>query len=562
MNRDLNILLPRSDVSVQKGTNGDTSVIEKINGKTILVGKNGTGKSKLAEWMILNMENLFSQKVFEMSTNLPELNNRELREYIGERLHYIHATKELTLQGSINPLSLKRAKQKLLQRNQDTKSPNRPSSGFQESMAILLAEDIKFLNKYQEEIIEKIDSNKKEEIQKPRETNNKKLVRIWNSLFPYISIKIEDYNILAENPSTVPVDQMSDGERNALFLVAKILSIPNDSIIIVDEPNTHFHQAIKSTVWKTLEEEKSSCIFFYITHDLEFAVKHPKDHLYWMQEFELSESTMKWKYEEIKDYEELPEDLLISVLGNRKEILFVEGDSNNSIDIELYTHVFPYHKIIPCESSSKVVEATKSFANNSSLHYLKPLGIIDRDYHTQAYLESIEEFGIKALEVAEIENLFCVPEIMEVIAVNQKQEYSSILPKIKNTIFTQRLKKEIGAQTRNKARYHLRNKLEQFASKEMEKTSFCTDFENHINGINAEEEFEKAERLYNDILTNQDIRNCLKYYNSKGLYSNIARVFGQTPEGYKNLIFSLLKSNTSLKTKIIDGLKKYIPHCD
>ncbi|HEC37487.1 MAG TPA: hypothetical protein ENI29_04570, partial [bacterium] len=69
MNRDLNILLPRSDVSVQKGTNGDTSVIEKINGKTILVGKNGTGKSKLAEWMILNMENLFSQKVFEMSTN-------------------------------------------------------------------------------------------------------------------------------------------------------------------------------------------------------------------------------------------------------------------------------------------------------------------------------------------------------------------------------------------------------------------------------------------------------------------------------------------------------------
>ena len=95
MNQDLNILLPRSDVQVLNGTSGDTSVIEKINGKTIIVGKNGTGKSKLAEWMIRNMEYLFIRKSFEMSTRIPELDGREFQDYIRERLHYIHATKQL-----------------------------------------------------------------------------------------------------------------------------------------------------------------------------------------------------------------------------------------------------------------------------------------------------------------------------------------------------------------------------------------------------------------------------------------------------------------------------------
>lgn len=534
MNQELNILLPRSDVSVHNGSITDTSVIKIINGKTIIVGKNGIGKSKLAQWMISNMEFLFIRKDFQMSFSLPDLDRREFQEYVRERVHYIHATKDLSLNGSINPLPLKSAKKQLLQKNRGQSFGYQPSSGFKESMAILLAEDVRVLNNLYEDVIKKINSGKKEKIQKPIEKHSKKLERIWNSIFPYISIKIEDYSILANNPSTVPIDQMSDGERNALFLIAKILSIPDDSIIIIDEPNTHFHQSIKSTVWKILEEEKSSCVFIYITHDLEFAIKHPKEHLFWVQEFELLGDNIKWKYEEIKDSQNLPKDLLISVLGDRKEILFVEGDSNNSIDIELYTHVFPSHKIIPCESYSKVVEATKSFANNSSLHYLKPLGIIDRDYHHQTYLDNIKKFGIEALEVAEIENLFCIPEIMEVIAANQKKEYRTILPEINDIIFTKRLKKEIGSQSKNMAQYHLRYKLEKFNSKKTKKTSFCADFENHLKGISAEEEFEKAEVIYNDILTNQDIRNCLKYYNSKGLYPILLKFLEQLQMDIKN----------------------------
>ncbi len=562
MNQELNIILPKSDVAVANGTIHDLSAIEIINGNTIIVGKNGTGKSKLAEWMSRNMEYLYITRQSEFFLSLPVMEEHDFNDYVRDRLHYIHATKELTINGSINPLPLKQAKKQLLKIEQRRQSPSQPSSGFQESMAILLARDFKFLDEFQEEVIEKIDSGNKEEIQKPKETNSKILERVWNLFFPYISIKIEDYAIKANNPSIVPVDQMSDGERNALFLITKIVSIPDNSIIIVDEPNIHFHQSIKSKVWKTLEEEKPSCVFIYITHDLEFAVKHPKDHLIWMQEFELSGNEVKWKYEEIKDYQNLPEELLISVLGDRKEVLFVEGVANNSIDIELYAHIFPSHMIIPCESYLKVVEATKSFAKNTSLHYLNPIGIIDRDYHTQVYLDKIKELKIEALEVAEIENLFCVPEIMEAIAVYQNKDYSALLPEIKNIIFTQRLKNEIGAQSRNMARYHLRYKLEKFESKKTDKTSFCEDFDNHIGIINAEEEFEKAERLYNDILTNQDIKKCLKYYNSRGLYSNLAKIFGLTSEGYKDLIFSLLKSDSPLKTQIIEGLKNYIPHSE
>lgn len=150
------------------------------------------------------------------------------------------------------------------------------------------------------------------------------LIRIWADVFPDREVCIEDYKIIGKiannqnNNGKYDGKFMSDGEKVALYLIAQILSIPDNKTIIIDEPELHLHPSIMNRLWTAIERERRDCLFVYITHDTYFAASHSSSKKYWIKNFDGS----RWSWEEIKE-SDLPEQLLLDILGNRKNVLFL-----------------------------------------------------------------------------------------------------------------------------------------------------------------------------------------------------------------------------------------------
>lgn len=208
-----------------------------------------------------------------------------------------------------------------------------------------------------------------------------RIKRIWHKVLSERDITISDGQVLAIAPGTQSeynANQMSDGERVCLYMICQVLSAPSNMLIIVDEPELHLHPSIMNKLWNTLEQARPDCHFIYVTHDTEFASNHPDAEIIWVKSYD---GHSKWEYEILKE-NELPDDLLLKILGNRKNVLFIEGKSG-SWDYKIYGSIFNNFFIIPCASCNDVIRKTKTYNENNLLHHLKVFGIVDRDYRNE-----------------------------------------------------------------------------------------------------------------------------------------------------------------------------------
>lgn len=121
----------------------------------------------------------------------------------------------------------------------------------------------------------------------------------------------------------------------------------------------------------------------------------------WLKAFEDD----RWDWHILPSDSQIPDRLLMEILGSRKPILFVEGD-RHSLDFFVFSKLYPEHTVVPCGGASAVIHATRSFAALKNLHNLECRGIIDRDFRTAAEVARLKELQIFSLEVSEVENLF------------------------------------------------------------------------------------------------------------------------------------------------------------
>src|SRR5690606_32503484 len=120
----------------------------------------------------------------------------------------------------------------------------------------------------------------------------------------------------------------------------------------------------------------------------------------WIKNFNFPNN---WDIENIPD-NELPENLLLELLGSRKNILFCEG-KKGSIDEKIYNVLFPNFTITPVESCFDVINYTKSF-NKLPNMTTKAFGLIDSDHHGNERLKALEPANIFSFSMTEPENLF------------------------------------------------------------------------------------------------------------------------------------------------------------
>ena len=106
--------------------------------------------------------------------------------------------------------------------------------------------------------------------------------RIWNKIFPEITFVLESDERVVEvekNGSKYSINGLSDGERCILFYIGNVLLAPENSYIIVDEPETFLNAAVYNELWDLLISERPDCQFIFASHNMDFVQSRTKCYL-------------------------------------------------------------------------------------------------------------------------------------------------------------------------------------------------------------------------------------------------------------------------------------------
>lgn len=390
---------------------------------------------------------------------------------------------------------------------------------------------------------------------KASESLIEKATRLWKRLLPKRKLDLSGNDVhVVFGEVRYHGKEMSDGERVILYMIAQVLSIKCDSVIIIDEPEMHIHKAIMNRLWDELEEMRQDCVFIYLTHDLDFAASRNTGEVLWIKSFDGNE---RWDYEflSLDDLNELPAELLFEIMGSHKKIVFVEG-TESSFDYQIYRKLLKereYH-VIPCGGCSQVIRNVRAKKEYSRLNHLEVYGVIDRDYRTDKEIEALESDGIFVLGVAEIENLFIVPELLSFMQLQLGCEESvadEIQDQIKNTIYKGRKPQEIHKAFLAELTYQLNTiDLGEGTTTEVveehikEKTSSAT-----IQAI-----YENKKNYFDSITDYVDI---LRVFNDETLSNSFDRKFGLQKGEYREKVLRLLHGQEA--GAILKALERYIP---
>ncbi len=341
-----------------------------------------------------------------------------------------------------------------------------------------------------------------------------KALNIWNSLIQHRVIECEDgLNITLRSISDknyYAAHQMSDGEKVILYLIAHILQAPMSGFIIVDEPEMYLHKTILKKLWDSLEFERQDCIFIYLTHDLDFATSRTTAKKVWIRSFIYPNT---WEIENIPD-NELPEPLLMELLGSRKNILFCEGKTG-SIDEKIYNILFPNFTITPVDSCFDVISYTKAFNKISNLN-TEAFGLIDSDHHGIDRLKALQSENIFSFSMAEPENLFLDEDFLKLLTKQVLVDEAKVKD-IKDEIVLQ-LGKDLELQISNyvsaKINYYFKDS---HVSKGNDLAKVNANYTKFTGEIKINDWYNEREVVLREIIKNLDYPKTLAVFNHKGL---------------------------------------------
>ncbi|WP_296113388.1 DUF4435 domain-containing protein [uncultured Anaerococcus sp.] len=529
--KSYNYKLPTINSKSKKHTTNNNSII--------IVGANGSGKSKLGAW---------------------------IEDQDSDIVHRIGAQRNLNFKPNLQLSNYDDAKNKIIYGTDNEDMVKRRDKGYRwdwgESKTTKMIDDfddvlaalIAMYNNETAEYFKNCQVAEKNNSVKPKTplTVIDKLMKVWNSIFPQRNLLLEDSKFYARERSICSekysAHQMSDGERSVLYLASQVLSIPENKTLIIDEPEIHLHGTIMNKLWENLEEYRSDCLFIYITHDTNFAAYHKNSEKIWIKSYD----GKNWDLEKIFS-NDLPEKLLFDILGSRKNILFVEGEES-SFDIQLYSILYPDYFIIPCGSCLQVIMRTKSFNSTQNIHNNNVYGIIDRDFRKEHEINKLEKDNIYTLKVSEVENLFIIEELISFLSDYLGNDFNDVFSSIKKYIIEERFSNQISIQVKKNLVSQIKHELSVVEISEINTKESFTDA---IKNINIDRKYEYTLNLYKEALLSNDYKKVLEIFNEKGLSKSIGRYLGIQNNNYLNTVISILRNKK--QTEVLEIFNNYIP---
>ncbi len=505
----------------------------ETNQSVLLIGANGSGKTRLGSWI-------------EIDSPQKEL------------VHRISAQKSLALPDSTTPQSIEQAEKDLLFGNPGWSFQHKAHKWGQKPAT-------KFLDDFQKLMVY-LFSDETEENAKfkrackatdarisPPKTKIDLVKELWEDILPHRELVIGGLRIQTQvkgqEEKIYNSSEMSDGERVIFYLIGQCLAAPENGIVIIDEPELHLHKSAQVPLWNAIEKLRKDCLFVYLTHDVDFAAAKEASKSIWLKSFD----GQKWDWLLINDDENLPNELLIEVLGSRKPIVFVEGESG-SFDSSLYRELLSNFLVIPRGSCSEVIQSVKALKANSQIHHLDVFGIIDRDRRLQAEITKLEQSSIYVLEVAEVENLFCTEEVLKIVSERLARDSSADFSTVSNTIFG-RLQSELDTQVSLHVSSEVKFKLNVFDVKQKGASNINTALQSLVTSIDVNKIYTDTNQRFIDVLESKDYKQLLALYNRKSLCTQASTSLGLSNGSLPETVVRLIKGDC--KESIVTALKPY-----
>lgn len=359
--------------------------------------------------------------------------------------------------------------------------------------------------------------------------------------------------------SRYDASELSDGERVIFYLIGQTLMLPPDCILIIDEPELHVHRALMTKLWDVLESTRPDCAFVYITHDLEFATSRLAAQKFVLHGYSASPNPC-WDIEEMPaNIDGIPEEIVCRIVGSRQPILFVEGNAGSE-DISVYRRVYPMHTVIPVGSCDVVIRSVGSFRSNTRLHRISCSGIVDADHRTETETDALKLNGVFVTPVAEIENLFLLPDVFIALAQTLGHDAASAL--CLSSQLTERILETAGRDIPAFALRYSKRRIDRalktigFLSKNS--AELAVEFASQIASIDPTIIYTEASQRLATSINSRNVKEVLDVYDNKGLLGQAATLFRMSTKGLQEHIGRMLRS--SLGNAFQDAVRANLPN--
>lgn len=393
------------------------------------------------------------------------------------------------------------------------------------------------------------------------------VVEQWQQLFPANKILIEFGKLLIYNTEHDESDKysaarLSDGERAVMYHLGASLLAPQGAVVFVEQPEMFLHASVVTPLWDRIERLRPDCLFVYVTHDLGFAASRTDSDIIWVRSCDAEAHS--WQYERLPGAEGLPDDVYLAILGERKPVLFIEGDLTNSFDAKLYPLIFPEFTVKPLGGCDRVIEATRSFNGLRSIHNLDAVGIVDRDRRDTAEVDYLRRRKVLVPEVAEIENLFLLEDVVRIMAEvghkNPDRAFSRVRQNIMH-LFQSQLKRQALEHTRHRLKKEVAHRVDG-------RFDNIGALEQHIaemlHTINPRDMYRRLVSRFSGYVKAGDYAAVLRVFNHKSMLveSHVAELCGIGPgdnRTYINAVLRQLRSDTAAARALRRALRAAFP---
>lgn len=381
-----------------------------------------------------------------------------------------------------------------------------------------------------------------------------KILGIWNEL-------IKDRILFSEGALKVqtlggteyPIKYLSSGEKSIFYFLACIFLKEKKSYYFVDEPENNLNPSIVSKLWDIIEKHREGSIFVYLTHDSNFVASRINSKLFWIEKYDGTE----WVYKPLPENDNLPQHLMVALVGNREPVLFCESQDEYKYDDIVFKMMFPEFKVIPAAGCDAVIAKVKAYSIAGLPE--KAFGIIDCDYKDQSYLEGQETDGIFHLPFFEIENFLFSEEIITGVIATFSRDKENAFANLKSALKNDFISKKEQWIIR-KIAFRLREtfftgkimRLKDFPELKVEYTSFSSSVD--LDALHASYEAEVQR-----VIDADDYNTLLRYYDNKGIFTMfLPQLKLENKMPYKEAVFTYLSEHkdvlTGLRSKYFPGI--------
>lgn len=507
---------------------GSRLAVEDSARQVVVVGANGSGKSRFTSYMAHEA----GDKAYTLSALTA----------IFDRTHhttYSHLIDRLYTQTVPNGIL----------RTEET-------SQFDRTLTLIMHDEMLNLISYKLQLRENPEA-------RLQATRLDTVINIWEEVFPGNRVLIESGQLLftrdgdgEDEPGYSP-SRLSAGEKAVLYYLVAMCYAPKRAMVFVDSPEMFLHPTVTHSLWNHIELMRPDCRFIYTTHDLDFAASRSASSAVWVRGYDPATTT--WQYEVMPPNTTISDEIYRSILGTRKPVLFIEGDNRRSIDAKLYPLIFPNHTIQALGSCNKVIEATRTFNDLNSFHHMDSRGIVDRDRRDVKEVEYLRGKRIMVPEVAEVENLLLVEEVIRTVATVCGKDENTVASKVKRSII-----KEFRNDLTRQALLHTRHRVKRIVECRIDgKFTSIGMLERHLSElpheINPRALYESLCREFQRYATDNDYASILRVYNQKSMLSdcNVAELCGlRDKDEYLYMILKILRRDTAEARRIRNAVVK------